>query len=118
MLPAIAERIAERGQRFALVFGARSEAELLYAQDFEAFAATHANFDFYPCFSRTPRAPAGVGDRTGYVQELLSELAPHAERDIAYLCGNPNMVDQAFEILKNAGLPIPHIRREKYISPK
>ena len=27
------------------------------------------------------------------------------------------MVDAAFEALKAAGLPIPHIRREKYISP-
>ena len=41
-------------------------------------------------------------------------MAPHAEYDIAYLCGNPNMVDEAFALLKEAGLPIPHIRREKY----
>jgi hypothetical protein len=27
------------------------------------------------------------------------------------------MVDAAFEALKGFGLPIPHIRREKYISP-
>jgi hypothetical protein len=28
------------------------------------------------------------------------------------------MVDQAFAQLKEAGLPIPHIRREKYISSR
>ncbi|HPR77552.1 MAG TPA: methyltransferase domain-containing protein [Candidatus Limiplasma sp.] len=38
--------------------------------------------------------------------------------DIAYLCGNPDMVDANFEALKEAGLPIPMIRREKYVSNK
>jgi ferredoxin-NADP reductase len=118
MLPQIAERIAERGQEFVLLFGARTEAELLYAKDFEAFAAIHPQFRFYPCFSRSARAPAGPHDRSGYVQQALGELNLDATRDIAYLCGNPNMVDQAFEVLKLAGLPIPNIRREKYISPK
>jgi ferredoxin-NADP reductase len=36
--------------------------------------------------------------------------------DIAYLCGNPDMVDATFEALKDIGLPIPMIRREKYAS--
>jgi NAD(P)H-flavin reductase len=39
-------------------------------------------------------------------------------RDIAYLCGNPNMVDASFEALKGFGLPVPAIRREKYVSSK
>ena len=40
------------------------------------------------------------------------------DTDIAYLCGNPNMVDACFEALKADGLPIPQIRREKYVSSK
>lgn len=36
----------------------------------------------------------------------------------AYLCGNPDMVDATFEALKDIGLPIPMIRREKYVSNK
>jgi NAD(P)H-flavin reductase len=51
------------------------------------------------------------------VTTLLPELLPDPARDIAYLCGNPNMVDACFTLLKDAGLPIPNIRREKYISP-
>jgi NAD(P)H-flavin reductase len=38
--------------------------------------------------------------------------------DIAYLCGNPDMVDATFEALKEAGLPVPQVRREKYVSSK
>ena len=51
-------------------------------------------------------------------EDVLAEFAPSGEHDIAYLCGNPNMVDATFEVLKAAGLPVPHIRREKYVSSK
>jgi NAD(P)H-flavin reductase len=52
------------------------------------------------------------------VQVALQEIRPDPAHDIAYLCGNPNMVDEAFTLLKEAGLAIPHIRREKYISSR
>lgn len=117
MLPQIAGRIAERGQRFVLLFGARSPAELMYGEEFEAFAARHPGFDFHPCFSRAGREPPRSHDRRGYVQDMLASLSPDPDTDIAYLCGNPQMVDAAFAALKDAGLPIPHIRREKYVSP-
>jgi ferredoxin-NADP reductase len=117
MLPLIRRRIAERGQRFVLLFGARTPGELLYGEEFAAFAEATPGFAFIPCFSRTGYQPTRPYERSGYVQAALAELAPTAEQDIAYLCGNPNMVDAAFEALKGAGLPIAHIRREKYISP-
>ena len=56
--------------------------------------------------------------RHGYVQQFLSEFAPDAARDVAYLCGNPNMVDACFGALKEAGLEVKQIRREKYVSSK
>lgn len=117
MLPEIRRRIAERGQRFVLLFGARSPLELLYGEEFQAFADATPGFEFRPCFSRAGNEPARANERRGYVQEHLAELAPDPAGDIAYLCGNPNMVDAMFQLLKDAGLPIPRIRREKYISP-
>ncbi len=122
MLAAIAQQIAARGIEVVLLFGARTPAELLYGDEFRAFAEAHPNFRFVPCFSRelpaadSPQAHADV--RKGYVQDHLAEFAPNAEGDIAYLCGNPNMVDACFEALKTHGLPVPHIRREKYVSSK
>ena len=118
MLPQIARLTRERGCTFALVYGARSEVELLYGDEFEAFAAQNPGFSFHPCFSRTPRAVPRGNDRTGRVQVALEALAPDASGDIAYLCGNPDMVDQGFAMLKEAGLPVPHIRREKYVSSR
>jgi ferredoxin-NADP reductase len=122
MLAALAQQIAARGIEVVLLFGARTPAELLYGDEFRAFAEAHPNFRFVPCFSRelpaadSPQAHADV--RKGYVQDHLAEFAPDADGDIAYLCGNPNMVDACFEALKTHGLPVPHIRREKYVSSK
>jgi NAD(P)H-flavin reductase len=71
-----------------------------------------------PCYSREFNEAAGPDARRGYVTGQIAALAPSAERDIAYLCGNPDMVDAAFEALKAAGLAVPQIRREKYVSGK
>jgi NAD(P)H-flavin reductase len=123
MLPQLDKLITDRGVEVVLLFGARTPVELLYGEEFRAFANKHpGHFRFVPCFSRelpdpdSPHAHADV--RHGYVQQFLGEFAPAAERDIAYLCGNPNMVDACFEVLKECGLPVPQIRREKYVSSK
>lgn len=122
MLPLLQQQIAQRGIEVVLLFGARTPEELLYGDEFRAFADAHPNFRFVPCFSRelpaagSPHAHADV--RHGYVQNFLDEFAPSPDTDIAYLCGNPNMVDACFEALKGHGLPVPQVRREKYVSSK
>lgn len=118
MLPLFEKLLVKGDREVVLLYGARNETELLYGEEFEAFAQAHPGFSFYGCLSRQPRAVARPNDRPGHVQTVLQELQPAAEKDIAYLCGNPNMVDAAFNTLKEFGLPIPQIRREKYISSR
>lgn len=118
MLPLLEKLIPERDIEIVLLFGARTPEELLYGDDFRAFADAHPQFRFVPCFSRELPADPHPDVRHGYVQQFLGEFAPNPDTDIAYLCGNPNMVDACFEALKEAGLPIPQIRREKYVSSK
>ena len=122
MLPLIESLIASRGIEVVLLQGARTPEELLYGDEFRAFANAQPQFRFVPCFSRElpdPASPHAHADvRHGYVQSALAEFAPDVGGDIAYLCGNPNMVDACFEALKEHGLPIPQIRREKYVSNK
>lgn len=122
MLPQIEKLLTrsdrDRDREVVLLYGARSEGELLYGEEFEAFAQRHPGFTFHGCLSRQPRATPRPTDRSGHVQNVLAELGPHADRDIAYLCGNPNMVDAAFAVLKDFGLPVPQIRREKYLSSR
>jgi len=122
MLPLLEKQMAQRGVEVVLLQGARSPGELLYGDEFRAFADAHPGFRYLPCLSRelpepgSPQAHADV--RHGYVQQFLGQFAPDPEHDIAYLCGNPNMVDACFEALKEHGLPVPRIRREKYVSSK
>jgi ferredoxin-NADP reductase len=118
MLPKIQRLIVERGIRVVLLYGARNEQELLYGEEFEAFAAKHPEFTFHACLSRAARATPRANDRRGHVQDVLPELAPHPEHDIAYLCGNPDMIDANFTLLKELGMPIRNIRREKYVSSR
>lgn len=122
MLPQIEALIRDRNVDVVLLFGARTPVELLYGDEFRAFADQHQNFRFVPCFSRELPAPgsahAHADVRHGYVQQFIEEFAPNPDTDTAYLCGNPNMVDACFEALKGVGLAVPQIRREKYVSSK
>ncbi|KAB7631219.1 MULTISPECIES: ferredoxin--NADP reductase [Stenotrophomonas] len=118
MLPLLATAMAERGVEVVLLQGARTPAELLYSEDFYAFAAAHPGFRYVPCLSRELPENPHPDVRHGYVQQHLAEFAPNPATDIAYLCGNPDMVDATFEVLKAAGLPTPQVRREKYVSSK
>ncbi|HET8899572.1 MAG TPA: FAD-binding oxidoreductase [Rhodanobacteraceae bacterium] len=118
MLPRLERLLAERDCRVVLLYGARNEGELLYGEEFEAFARANPGFAFHPCLSRGARPDPRPNDRLGYVQNVMGEFAPNGDTDIAYLCGNPDMVDASFAALKDAGLAIPRIRREKYISSR
>ena len=118
MLPQLEALVVERGVEVVLLQGARTPTELLYGDDFRAFADAHPGFRYVPCLSRELPENPHPDVRQGYVQQHLAEFAPDAARDIAYLCGNPDMVDACFEALKGHGLPVPQIRREKYVSSK
>lgn len=123
MLPLLEQAIVERGVEVVLLQGARNPDELLYGDEFRAFAERFPrNFRFMPCFSRELPQPgsaqAHADVRHGYVQQFLQEFTPDPIGDIAYLCGNPNMVDACFEALKESGLEMRRVRREKYVSSK
>ena len=118
MMPQLQAAMRERGVEVVLLQGARTPEELLYSDDFYAFAAANPGFRYLPCLSRELPENPHADVRKGYVQQQLAEIAPDPARDIAYLCGNPDMVDTCVEALKEAGLPMPQIRREKYVSSK
>ena len=62
MLPLLEKQMAERGIEVVLLFGARTPHELLYGDEFRAFAEKHPRFRFVPCFSRElPAAGSAQG---------------------------------------------------------
>lgn len=115
MLPVLAHRLRAGALEVALVFGARHREELLYEEDFAAVAARYPAFDYRVCYSRhLPDRPRPY-EHAGRVQQQLAALAPDPARDLAFLCGNPAMVDEVFGLLKDQGFPPSQVRREKYL---
>ena len=123
-----------RGKEIWLVYGTRYESELYYREEFEAYAALHANFHYVPTLSRAPEGWTGL---RGYVQEhagrLIEERAqrlgqplpvappdpgvPPAELrfDInAYVCGLNEMITAVREKLKSYGWHRRQIVVERY----
>lgn len=109
------KRIAH-GSEVNVVMGARDESGLLYADEFRKNTVTK-NYNYITCLSREPLDNPTKLDFDGHVQTYLSQVEFNPETDIAYLCGNPAMVDEAYSLLKDKGLPTRQIRREKYVSP-
>lgn len=118
MLPVIRERMRTEGIAFVLLLGVQHREDLLYADEFATFANENPNFTFRAQLSRDAMSNPLPYEHKGYVQTAFAELALNPESDIVYLCGNPNMIDDAFADLKERGFDISNVRREKYISAK
>jgi ferredoxin-NADP reductase len=118
MLPRIRELLASGDYMIDLLLGVREPEELLFGEDFMAMAEEFEAFSFHAGYSRRMPAAETPWAFHGYVQRRLEDLAADAEKDIAYLCGNPGMVDGAAEYLKAAGFGIKSVRREKYLSAR
>ena len=116
MLPTFTSMMPDT--EFHVVFGARTQDELLYRREFEQMAEAHEHFHYRPCLSREDIPAALSNGFKGYVQEALAEQLPNPETDIVYLCGNPDMVDDTFRFLKEKEFPVSAIKREKYVSPR
>ncbi len=111
--PALSEveetRIAPH--QFWLLFGARSEQDIYYREEFERMARANSNFHFLPTLSRG--GPEWKGLR-GYVQEHVREIVGDRQDMHTYICGLDKMVMANRELLKSLGWDRKSIRYEKY----
>lgn len=98
-------------REFWLLFGARTEQDLYYHEEFEQLAAKHPNFHFLPTLSRAPEEWKGL---RGYVQQHLGEIVGMRTDMHAYICGLDKMVKANRELLKGLGWDRTGIRYEKY----
>lgn len=116
MLPAIAKRLeADEKLKVTLLLGVRYAHDLLYAEDFIAFAQKYKNFHFRGYLSRANTGTPPY-QYVGYVQSAFERLDLNPMTDLVYLCGNPHMIDHSVEMLQKMGFKSPTIRSEKYIS--
>jgi ferredoxin-NADP reductase len=114
MVGELTRRMRDESLRVTLLLGVREPADLLYAEEWLELMHAYPSFSFFACYSRIqPEAPQ-PWERKGYVQGAIADMTLEPEHDIVYLCGNPNMVDQAIELLTEKGYSPLAIRREKY----
>lgn len=104
------------GAEVFVIMGARNDSELLYADEFRENAKIKG-YNYVTCLSRQALESPKELDFYGHVQVYLKSVEFDVDNDVVYLCGNPAMVDEAFILLKESGLPVPQLRREKYVSP-
>lgn len=116
MLPDIARRLDAGGHDIGLMLGVRTRADLLYGDEFIAFAEEQPRFHFTAHYSRGLPDDAQPWEREGYVQHAFDAEGLNPETDVVYLCGNPNMIDEAMLWLTGRGFTAQRVRREKYIS--
>lgn len=105
----------QTGLEVILVLGVRYADDLLFKEDFLNFAKAHPKFKFYACYSQEKKSPLESFERLGRVQDTFKELNLEPTRDIVYLCGNPNMIDNTFALLTELGFDRKNVRREKYL---
>lgn len=107
------------GIRVVVAHGVSYASELAYRPWLESVAAAHAEVVYVPTVSR-PDAPQNAGwtGRSGRVEQvlpsILEELALDPADTVAYLCGNPEMVERSRETLLARGLAADSIVHENY----
>ena len=87
-------------------YGARSAADLFYADEFDRLAAVNPHFSWTPALSDPAPGDRWTG-ATGFVHEVLrAEMAKHpAPEDCEYyLCGPPVMISAVLSTLERLGV--------------
>ncbi len=99
-----------------IIQGGQTRDNILYRDDFATFAANHPRAQFRAQLSREEAPDANQHEYSGYVQTAFPHLNLDPTQDVVYLCGNPAMIDESFDYLKEHGFPVQQVVREKYIS--
>jgi CDP-4-dehydro-6-deoxyglucose reductase len=92
-----------------LIFGTRSQQDLLYAEEMQLLAATVPGFHYHPTLSREDWE-----GRKGYVHAVYEELCAGRQPAKFMLCGWRNMIDEAKERLLALGYDKKDIHLELY----
>jgi ferredoxin--NADP+ reductase len=104
--------------RIVVVHGASYVPELAYHDRLEAWSET-ARLSYVPTVSR-PSDPANAGwiGATGRTETILDRVCDQLALDprdtVAYICGNPEMIEAATATLARRGFPESAVIRELY----
>jgi ferredoxin--NADP+ reductase len=97
--------------RFTIIHGACHSSDLGYHDELRALASANPNFDYWPIISRPDEEPSPWPGPVGYVQKLWRDeivarewgFRPDQGNSHIFLCGNPHMIDEMTQMLKQEG---------------
>lgn len=111
MLQQLRREHASRGFETWLIYGVRSEQDILYRDEFEKLAAEDSNLHFIPTLSRPQ---PGWKGHVGYVQQHVARYLQAKKQFHAYICGLRRMVQDVARELKLMGYDPKCLSFEKY----
>lgn len=94
-----------------LLFGCRTQADILFRAEFEAWASRHPRFHYEVTLSRPDSAWRG---RSGYVQTHLADVLQARALEHAYICGLSGMVSAVRAALKPLGFGRDRVHSERF----
>jgi len=98
--------------RITLIFGERTEAELLYKKEFEQLQKAHKNFKYIPTLSKPHKGWNGEKD---YVQYVIQKYINQPQTTDVYICGMKEMVEHVQTTLLEFNIPKQNIFIEKFV---
>lgn len=98
-----------------LIFGVRDPDEFLYRDWILGLAKRCRWFHWQTHYSQASPPSPSDQEFTGYVHSGIEQLELEPENDWVLLCGNPMMIDTAFDQLKARGFKSRRVIREKYL---
>ncbi|HEV2494773.1 MAG TPA: ferredoxin--NADP reductase [Terriglobia bacterium] len=118
-------REAEAGhaidQQLVILQGASRSWEFAYREELDGLAKKFDWLRYIPTISRPWEDPAWKGE-VGRVEDVLRKyldaLGLEPVSTTAYLCGHPEMISNAKQILRRRGFPKESLREELYWVPK
>lgn len=100
------------GPPLALLFGVRTEADILFREQLERWAREQPRFSLHVTLSRPDPSWSGL---RGYVQTHLKRLIPPEQRPHVYVCGLTKMISEVRATLKGElGYDRKMIHSERY----
>lgn len=112
-----AELARAEGPPMTLLFGCRTEADVLWRDELLGWSASHPRFRLAITLSRPAPPPPGEAPwsgRAGYVQRHVAELLASSAPARAFVCGLGDMVEAVSDALERAGMPRAAIHTESY----
>lgn len=98
-------------RKVTFFFGAVSQRDLYYVEEFKAIEKEHPWFRFVPALSKDD---SDHPYEKGLITDVVARNYSDMKNMEAYLCGSPGMIDACVKVLTGKGLPTERVYYDKF----